>query len=266
MMVHEGPARVFDCEEAAEAAILNGGITAGDVVVIRYEGPKGGPGMREMYKAMKYISNDGIPELVKVLEQGSWESKSITQFSKVLSNIASNLNNLQYNQENLFLALEICKEDSNILSWLVGEWSNDLNIPLTDKIEQSQIAFILGKELADLVTQVPGPYAAKALLKKMLGLCKRKQKDFSLVEMVDLLDKEKKEQILNKYSLLNSGINTPILLSITKALEANEPIVWKHAFKTIMNIDADEVKKEPLTWAYQLYLECLLTKFYYEEE
>ena len=48
MMVHEGPARVFDCEEDASDAILGGKIVAGDVVVIRYEGPKGGPGMREM--------------------------------------------------------------------------------------------------------------------------------------------------------------------------------------------------------------------------
>ena len=48
MMVHEGPARVFDCEEDAIAAIKGGKIVPGDVVVIRYEGPKGGPGMREM--------------------------------------------------------------------------------------------------------------------------------------------------------------------------------------------------------------------------
>ena len=51
MMVHEGPARVFDCEEDAIAAIKGGKIVAGDVVVIRYEGPKGGPGMREMLKS-----------------------------------------------------------------------------------------------------------------------------------------------------------------------------------------------------------------------
>ena len=51
MMVHEGPARVFECEEDAIAAIKGGKIVAGDVVVIRYEGPKGGPGMREMLES-----------------------------------------------------------------------------------------------------------------------------------------------------------------------------------------------------------------------
>ena len=53
---HEGPARVFDCEEDAIAAIKGGKIVAGDVVVIRYEGPKGGPGMREMLNPTSAIA------------------------------------------------------------------------------------------------------------------------------------------------------------------------------------------------------------------
>ena len=60
MLRHEGPARVFDCEEDAIEAIKGGRIVKGDVVVIRYEGPKGGPGMREMYKAMKFLYGRGL--------------------------------------------------------------------------------------------------------------------------------------------------------------------------------------------------------------
>jgi dihydroxy-acid dehydratase len=60
MHVFTGTARVFDSEEEAEKAILGGLIRQGDVVVIRYEGPKGGPGMREMYKAMKYLYGMGL--------------------------------------------------------------------------------------------------------------------------------------------------------------------------------------------------------------
>ena len=56
MLVHEGPARVFECEEDAIAAIKGGQIKEGDVVVIRYEGPKGGPGMREMLNPTSVIS------------------------------------------------------------------------------------------------------------------------------------------------------------------------------------------------------------------
>ena len=60
MLKHEGPARVFDCEEDAIEAIKGGKIIAGDVVVIRYEGPKGGPGMREMLNPTSAIAGMGL--------------------------------------------------------------------------------------------------------------------------------------------------------------------------------------------------------------
>ena len=66
MLVHEGPARVFDCEEDAIAAIKGGKIVAGDVVVIRYEGPKGGPGMREMLNPTSAIAGMGLGSICGV--------------------------------------------------------------------------------------------------------------------------------------------------------------------------------------------------------
>ncbi len=65
-----GRARVFDSEESAEKSILDGEIKGGDVVVIRYEGPKGGPGMREMYKAMKYLYGMGLAESTALITDG----------------------------------------------------------------------------------------------------------------------------------------------------------------------------------------------------
>jgi dihydroxy-acid dehydratase len=65
-----GPARVFDQEEAANEAILNGEIKAGTILVIRYEGPRGGPGMREMYKAMKYLYGQGLAQSTAVITDG----------------------------------------------------------------------------------------------------------------------------------------------------------------------------------------------------
>jgi len=67
---HEGPARVFDCEEDAMKAILQGKIRAGDVVVIRYEGPKGGPGMREMLAVTGAIQGEGLGDQVALLTDG----------------------------------------------------------------------------------------------------------------------------------------------------------------------------------------------------
>ena len=70
MLVHEGPARVFDCEEDAQEAINAGKINAGDVVVIRYEGPKGGPGMREMLNPTSAIMGMGLGTSVALITDG----------------------------------------------------------------------------------------------------------------------------------------------------------------------------------------------------
>ena len=76
MMVHEGPARVFDCEEDAIEAIKGGKITAGDVVVIRYEGPKGGPGMREMLNPTSAIAGMGLGSSVALITDGRFSGAS----------------------------------------------------------------------------------------------------------------------------------------------------------------------------------------------
>ena len=70
MLVHKGPARVFDCEEDAQAAINAGKIKPGDVVVIRYEGPKGGPGMREMLNPTSSIMGMGLGNSVALITDG----------------------------------------------------------------------------------------------------------------------------------------------------------------------------------------------------
>ncbi|MBE5875017.1 MAG: dihydroxy-acid dehydratase [Lachnospiraceae bacterium] len=76
MMVHQGPARVFDCEEDAIAAIKGGKIVAGDVVVIRYEGPKGGPGMREMLNPTSAIAGMGLGSSVALITDGRFSGAS----------------------------------------------------------------------------------------------------------------------------------------------------------------------------------------------
>ncbi len=76
MMVHEGPARVFECEEDAIDAIKGGKIKAGDVVVIRYEGPKGGPGMREMLNPTSAIAGMGLGSTVALITDGRFSGAS----------------------------------------------------------------------------------------------------------------------------------------------------------------------------------------------
>ena len=76
MLKHEGPARVFDCEEDAIAAIKGGKIIEGDVVVIRYEGPKGGPGMREMLNPTSAIAGMGLGSSVALITDGRFSGAS----------------------------------------------------------------------------------------------------------------------------------------------------------------------------------------------
>ena len=76
MLVHSGPARVFDCEDDAIEAIKGGKIVAGDVVVIRYEGPKGGPGMREMLNPTSAIAGMGLGSSVALITDGRFSGAS----------------------------------------------------------------------------------------------------------------------------------------------------------------------------------------------
>ena len=76
MLEHTGPARVFECEEDAIAAIKGGKIVEGDVVVIRYEGPKGGPGMREMLNPTSAIAGMGLGSSVALITDGRFSGAS----------------------------------------------------------------------------------------------------------------------------------------------------------------------------------------------
>lgn len=76
MMKHSGPARVFECEEDAITAIKGGKIVEGDVVVIRYEGPKGGPGMREMLNPTSAIAGMGLGSSVALITDGRFSGAS----------------------------------------------------------------------------------------------------------------------------------------------------------------------------------------------
>jgi len=76
MMVHQGPARVFGSEEAATAAIMNEDIKPGDVLVIRYEGPKGGPGMREMLTPTSLLSGMGMDKEIALITDGRFSGAS----------------------------------------------------------------------------------------------------------------------------------------------------------------------------------------------
>ena len=107
MMQHEGPARVFDSEEEAIRVIYDGGINAGDVVVIRYEGPKGGPGMREMLNPTSAIAGMGLDESVALITDGRFSGATRGASIGHVSPEAASGGNIGLVQEGDIIAIDI---------------------------------------------------------------------------------------------------------------------------------------------------------------
>ena len=107
MMVHEGPARVFDCEEDAIAAIKGGKIVPGDVVVIRYEGPKGGPGMREMLNPTSAIAGMGLDKDVALITDGRFSGATRGAAIGHVSPEAVNGGTIAYVQDGDMISIDI---------------------------------------------------------------------------------------------------------------------------------------------------------------
>ena len=116
MMVHEGPARVFDSEEDAIDAIYNRKINPGDVVVIRYEGPKGGPGMREMLNPTSAIVGMGLGESVALITDGRFSGATRGAAIGHVSPEAASGGNIGLVNEGDLISIDIpnCKINVNV--------------------------------------------------------------------------------------------------------------------------------------------------------
>ncbi|NLP15732.1 MAG: dihydroxy-acid dehydratase [Clostridiales bacterium] len=118
MLKHEGPARVFDCEEDAIDAILKGKINPGDVVVIRYEGPKGGPGMREMLNPTSAIIGMGLGSSVALITDGRFSGASRGACIGHVSPEAAVGGNIALVEEGDIISIDI---ENNALNFLVSD-------------------------------------------------------------------------------------------------------------------------------------------------
>lgn len=107
MHVFSGTAKVFNSEEEAEKAILGGEIQPGNVVVIRYEGPKGGPGMREMYKAMKYLYGMGLAESTALITDGRFSGTNNGCFAGHISPEAAEGGTIAFVQDGDRITIDI---------------------------------------------------------------------------------------------------------------------------------------------------------------
>lgn len=218
--------------------------------------------IREREYVCKSVPVKTFKDYAKALtDNPSMDSTQINGLTSVCNSIAVSISLLVNNQTEIQSALKVYREDSKILSWICGEWSNELNSPLTKKITQKSIALIIAKELSDLVTVLPGPYPAKSVLKKMLDLCKLDAGTYTIVELIDIIDNDRKQSIINSYSCIaRTCESTPILYCIKSALEANAIEVWKHTVSNSLGFDISIVKNSIFEWAELMYFECILVK------
>ena len=131
MMVHEGPARVFDSEEEAIEAIYNQKITSGDVVVIRYEGPKGGPGMREMLNPTSAICGMGLGESVALITDGRFSGATRGAAIGHVSPEAADGGNIALVQEGDIISIDIpnCKIELKVSDEELESTPDKLGVP-----------------------------------------------------------------------------------------------------------------------------------------
>jgi dihydroxy-acid dehydratase len=123
MLKHEGPARVFDCEEDAVSAIMGGQIKDGDVIVIRYEGPKGGPGMREMLNPTSAIMGMGLGSTVALITDGRFSGASRGACIGHVSPEAAVGGNIALVEEGDIIEIDI---NANTLNFAVSEEELDV--------------------------------------------------------------------------------------------------------------------------------------------
>lgn len=218
--------------------------------------------IREKSTKCPKCSTANLDKLIESLKElTELESNHIEGISSALTEIVKNIKIINQNQEQTLENINILKEDSDILSWIIGSWSNELEKPITRGTLQKDVALLLAKELADFVQVIPGPYAFEGFLKKMLDNCKKETKEYSLVTMVDSIEDAHKSSILSCYQM--DGVkqeNTPILFSIKCALDATQPNVWKSMADNKLSINVESIEHETLEWAKLLYFECLLVK------
>lgn len=141
MLKHEGPAKVFDCEEDANEAIFAKKIKAGDVVVIRYEGPKGGPGMREMLQATAAIAGMGLDDSVALITDGRFSGATRGASIGHVSPEAASGGNIGLIKDGDIISIDIenCKLEVKVTDEELEERRKEF-VPLEPKVKEGYLS------------------------------------------------------------------------------------------------------------------------------
>jgi hypothetical protein len=213
-------------------------------------------------------SNINSNELMQLLQTnpGIWSQNPTavsTALSKYISESDKFFKALDKKEKQNKITKKVYWEDSQILWWMTGEWSNDLDKSFKE-IKKEYASIIVGKELADKIEILPGPYSAKAVIYKVINLCNKKTstKKTNLKDMIDNLDLTWRTMCLEKYNIDKMESVVPILFAISKSLTVDEGEEWNPQFKKSVGYSAEEMIKPIEDVAFQVYLECLTVKCY----
>lgn len=187
----------------------------------------------------------------------NWDEDTKNTIVSVINKMGENISILKKNESVLHDTIGRYKEDSDILAWIVGEWSDELDFRLDKKVDGKKVAIVLGKELSNLVNSPLGPYSAKSLLTKMISMCKKDSGEYSLKDIICGTPREWRVKFVEENRKISDS--TPISFCIMKSLEADDAILEKLC-NPKLNVDITEIKMNIVDWSYSFFIECQLIK------
>lgn len=204
-------------------------------------------------------------ELLEILQesQANWTADIQLSLIEYITENNKKLDSLYKKEKQNRQIISIYSEDSQILWWMTGEWSNDLDKSFHE-IRQVDATLYIGKELADKIKNLPGPYSAKAVIHKMLDCCNKRNRcqTINLKDVVESLEVTWKEEFLKKYAINGIKEITPIMLAISKSITVDKGVDWNPQFEKIALCSSEDIIKPAEEMAFQMYLECLTIKCY----
>jgi len=213
--------------------------------------------IREQQKELKTPNMKGIDieKLKQSIQSGdAINTENADHLYTILNALDFNIRAVRDQNKRLQNEIKKYKEESQILSWIVGEWCNWKNAPLK-QLEEKNIALVLGKELAQFITVYPGPIAAKAFLVRMISkTADYSNSEFSLSEIINALSDQDKRNIVSEFQGYDLSY-FPIVMAISNSQKVDGIENWYPLYRKGMGVHPQEVKKSSSEWAYQFYLE-----------
>ena len=183
----------------------------------------------------------------------------VEDINGVRTTLSQALKEVTENQKLINSNYQIVNEETEVLWWLMGEWSRELDCPYTE-LSPHQACLYVGKELADITQLLPGPSSAKHLMNKMLQICRdREQTTTTLQQVVNATPLTWRTSCLQAYSPSVATNTCPILLAIQKSLDTDGDEDWLPVYQKSSRLDATAIIS-PFALAWQMYLECLLVR------